>query len=880
MTSIIKEQLIYFLFQWFLPMAIMLGLYMVFIDFLYKKYEKLDVDRIWKFLVKAGIVAGIIVAVWIGITSSQWFKEVAGYTKIGTEWVKNTEQAQAISAVSNEWWQKVLQFIMVWIPPYFRAFVIVWVLSTVIFIQSLIWRIQFTRAINIILSSIVLFPFLTMKYLVGYQTPFFDYIYSKLFVAKLKENINDSYFETLYEKENKKFESGAGGSVQKQKVKATAIAIKRTKSKVKTNGGIRRAELVIVNSREVDTDRLIENALKGFGQRVIAPSIRFQEEPVLNVARGGYVFDSEVFYNSGDALGTWKSIFINPFAEEKQVKNGGEGAIHSIFSIYSEIAKYISHFTPPAIYERTKARENRLYVPDRTAEKAKFKAQQNLDLSVIPKPVDEDTGNDIDKQTEIAKKVAINRIPDVTNALNAFRISGTFDKVLVGGNTAIYQYTLARTADLPNDFKKIQEGIANMLKTPEIPIIGISAGILTVSLVNGVNIPVDFTKMIRTRKKGMKSIITGIAGVDALGNNIYVELGDTIPHMMLFGATGQGKTVTMMTILYSVMSAVDPTMLKIAYIDGKGNSFEFMRTDNKGSENYHPNPFTYAQPADASGDIEYTRALIKHFVLETRRRIELFKQRGVSKLAVFNQKFPDEALYEILVICDEFSAITDLDSQLKSSELGELGTIENFEYLAKMARSVGIRLILGNQTARKEKVPGKISANIGGRLSLGVSEPIESDIALPDSNIPVHLIKQAGEFYSTMNGIRNAEHGNSPYLSDDVMNSLNDSLEEKFGHHDYIISRDEVMKEVYGESEEQTKLYDIPDPLPTLETKLEDLLYIVDKYPEWAIANEESHIFTRNKFLNVDSPSERRANKAMLNDKLNNIKGIKKRKTL
>lgn len=858
------------IFQWVLPLSVMTGLYILFTKYLYTIYEKIDMERIVKSIIKAGIVLGILVVAWYGITNANWFRELSGYTKQGADWIANTEQAQSAIQTGASWWQKVLQFLIKWLPIYFRAFVLVWVISTGIFIQSLIWRVQFIRGATIVISTVTLFPFLAFKYLLGYQTPFFDFVQSRLFIAKLKENLNDSYFNAIQgmDEQGQKFDSGAGGTVQVHRIKATAVAVKRTKAKVRTAGGVRRAELVTKNSRETDTDRLIELALKGFGKRLIAPSIRFQDDPILNVGRGGYIFDSDVSYHSGDVLGTWKSIFSNPFSEETRIKNGGAGAIKSIVTMYEEFFKYIFNFTPPAIHERIVDREIRLYTPDRTAEKAKYKAQQNLDLSVVPAPIDPDTGNDRETQIEVARKVARERIGDVTNALNTFKINGAFDRVLVGGNTAIYQYTLPRTADLPSDFNRVQEGISQILKTPELPIISVNAGILSVSLINGVNIPVDFSNMIQSRKKGMKSIISGIAGVDALGNNIYVELGDTIPHMMLFGATGWGKTVTIMNIIYSVMSAVSPDMLKIAYLDGKGNSFEFMRTDNKDSATYHPNPFTYAQPADASGDIEYARALLKHFEKETRRRIDLFKKCGVSKLAEFNRKFPKEFLYEILVVCDEFSAITDLDNTLKASELAEKGTVDTFEYLAKMARSVGIHLLLANQTARKEKVPGKISANIGGRLSLKVSEPIESDIALPDSNIAVHLISQAGEFYSTLNGIRNAEHGNSPYLSDDTMNALNDGLERKFGHHDYVVSRDEVMREIYGEDSEENSLYDVPEPIPNTETPLDELLYIISNYPEWAVANKHSSVFSRNVAINTDSPSERKKNKTLLKEAL------------
>ena len=123
------------------------------------------------------------------------------------------------------------------------------------------------------------------------------------------------------------------------------------------------------------------------------------------------------------------------------------------------------------------------------------------------------------------------------------------------------------------------------------------------------------------------------------------------------------------------------------------------------------------------------------------------------------------------------------------------GTIDKFEYLAKMARSVGIRLLLANQSARKELVPGKIAANITGRVSLGVSEPIEAEIALPETGIKVNLVNQPGEFYSIMNGPTHPEHGNSPYIPQKVANVLNDKLTEKFGKAEYVKTRDQIMEE-------------------------------------------------------------------------------------
>lgn len=427
-----------------------------------------------------------------------------------------------------------------------------------------------------------------------------------------------------------------------------------------------------------------------------------------------------------------------------------------------------------------------------TLKKTYLVAQQNLDLSVIPTPIDKATGNDIETQKSIAMQVAQARTQDVTMALNSVKIYGTFKGVTVGGNTAVYEYVLSQDSNLPDNLDRIQKQISNILRTSSIPIITISAGTLKLSINNGVNIPVSFVEMIKKRKKDMSGHISGMIGVDTMGNPIYFELGDKVPHAMLFGRPGIGKTVSLEVIIYSVMSATDPEHLRIMYIDGKGNSFEYMKTNN------HPNPFTYAPPCDGSVDIEYVRAAIRHLENEVRRRIALFKERKVSKLSEYNELLEKEGkpiLPEILVVIDEFSSITQKDKDLKASEAIKNNTVDRLEYIAKMARSTGIRMLLANQSACKELISGKISANVPGRISLSVSEPIESEFIAPESGVLLHLISQPGEFYSFMNGIEKPEHGNSPFLDSDVIFALNDGLVKRFGTCKYLKTRDEILAE-------------------------------------------------------------------------------------
>lgn len=789
-------KLLGFTLKWLLPFTVSVGLFVMFVNIMEERYRKSNLDIFWRKTIRWGVGVGLVAILLAVIIHSQPYANAM-----------NAIHLWAIQVQQSPWFGSIMTGIIMvknwikfkwlfWWPYYWRAISITIVFGSIVEIFALNWRISFWRAFNVIWPEIISFP-LILGYFVGYQTPLKDQLLERKLKAKLRENLNDSYEAAVqgFDERGKAFEDGAGGTARTQTLKAVSIAMKRTQVRVKTTAdGQRTAHILIRQSRETETDRAIEQALKGLGERISGDSIYFPSDPTFSPDSKGYVFDSVVHYQADEELGSYMPIFSNPFNQYNKVAEGGNGAFKTYLTVLKNNFAYIGHLSPYAIYTRAKAQAELKFYRDTSADKAKYKVQQNLDLSVVPTPVDVETGNDINTQRRRALEVANARVQDVTTALSGFGLYGQFKDVKVGGNQAIYEYTLPPDAKLPSDFNKVQDQIGNILRINDKPIITLNAGILSLSMNNGVNIPVSFTDMIKERKKGSSVIMSGMAGVDAMGQPIYVELGDKNPHMILFGKTGTGKTVTIMTILYSIMSATDPTKLRIAFVDGKGNSFEFMRADGD-----HPNPFVYAPPADASGDIDYARAIIINMEKETRRRIDLFKKMVVSKLAVYNQKMvkeghPERQLPEILFVCDEFSAITQQDKQLSAKDSVKLNTVDRFEYIAKMARSVGVRMLMANQSARKELVPGKISANITGRVSLGVSEPIEAEIALPETGIKVNLISQAGEFYSIMNGPNNPEHGNSPYLPDDVMNALNDGLTRKFGKCEYMMTKEEIME--------------------------------------------------------------------------------------
>lgn len=783
-----------FILKWLLPYSVAACCLLAVIHYLEKKYNEANLDLFWGTLIRWMIMIGLITLVLSYISHLQFWGRILVFLHNIANLMRTWPAVGFIvrcTQIMNLWISQQWSY---WSTIYIHAFSIVFVFGIIVELCALTWRISFWRSFNVIWPLVVFFPFLLMRYLWGYQTPIQDFMLAGILKAKLRENLNDSYenLDRHLDADGKPFQEGAGGSVQTQTRKAVNRAMKRARVSVKTTSdGKRHARVFVRQSRETETDRAIFQVLKGWGERNSGQSIYFPQDATYSNKLKGYFFSSEVPYNAGDELGSFRAIFANPFEKSDfKVDNGQiqqRGVWQNFRDLYTNLWHYIRHFTPYAFYSFQRHRIDQKFFIDASENQAKFRVQHNLDLTGLSPTLDVDTGNTVEVQKQRAIQAANSKRQDVETALSSFKIYGQFKQVVVGGSQAIYTFTLPPDAKLPNNFDKIQIQMANILQIREIPIITLHAGELSVSVNNGVNIPVSFADMIKKRPRGVSSIISGIVGEDALGHPIEFSLNDHVPHAILFGKTGTGKTVSIEDILYSVMDATDPQHLQIEYIDGKGNSFEHLKD----------NPFTRSEPADASSDIAYARAKLINLEKECRDRIELFKRAQVSKLSEYNKwakSHNKPILPEILLVFDEFSAVIQKDKELSGKDFIKYNTIDPIEYLAKMARSVGIRMLLANQSARKELVPGKISANIPGRVSLGVSEPIEAEIALPETGIKVNLISQPGEFYSLMKGATHPEHGNSPYLTDDDKKYLDVKLSEKFSQFKhYDINRGQMM---------------------------------------------------------------------------------------
>lgn len=205
-------------------------------------------------------------------------------------------------------------------------------------------------------------------------------------------------------------------------------------------------------------------------------------------------------------------------------------------------------------------------------------------------------------------------------------------------------------------------------------------------------------------------------GIDAMRRPVIIDLADiTIPHVLIAGTTGSGKSALMNVILIQLLSRNSPDELKLAIIDPKG-SF---------AKSYINVPHLWA---DAIVDQRDEAALIELFksVYDEmdRRRLLWFAAEGVKSLAAWNRKHPEQKLPVLLLVIDEAQDLGDSDvEKIKTAYAQYVGEI------ARKGREYGVLLMIGVQRPSQKNI-GLFRGQINRRIILRLTDKGESAMAL------------------------------------------------------------------------------------------------------------------------------------------------------
>ena len=263
-----------------------------------------------------------------------------------------------------------------------------------------------------------------------------------------------------------------------------------------------------------------------------------------------------------------------------------------------------------------------------------------------------------------------------------------------------------RVRSIANLVDDIAMGLAKPGVRIEAPIPGKSA--VGIEVPNASTSAVALRNLLETPEfVNHKSRIAAGLGADVAGRPIIMDI-NRMPHMLIAGATGSGKSVCINSIIMSIIYKAKPDEVKLILIDPKKVEFAV----------YRDLPHLYApivsDPKKAAG-------CLNSAVNEMERRFELIEEVGVRNLAGYNEVTANDPerppLPQMVIIIDELA-----DLMMTASNEVETAICR----LAQKARAAGIHLILGTQRPSTDVITGLIKANIPSRIAFTVASQIDS----------------------------------------------------------------------------------------------------------------------------------------------------------
>ena len=278
----------------------------------------------------------------------------------------------------------------------------------------------------------------------------------------------------------------------------------------------------------------------------------------------------------------------------------------------------------------------------------------------------------------------------------------------------------------------------------------------------GIEIPNQIQQTVNIRDlidsdefRNAKSKVTAALGKDISGENVFVDIAK-MPHLLIAGATGTGKSVCINSIIVSLLYKAKPDEVKLILVDPKMVEFSVY----KGIP--HLLIPVVTDPKKAAGALSWA-------VTEMLSRYQMFTEKGVRDFKGFNANLEEgeKPLPQIVIIIDELA-----DLMMASPKEVE----DSVMRLAQMARAAGMHLIIATQRPSADVITGTIKANIPSRIALAVSSGINSRIILDELGAESLLGK--GDMLFDPLGAPKAQRIQGCFVSDTEVESVVEALKK------------------------------------------------------------------------------------------------------
>lgn len=274
---------------------------------------------------------------------------------------------------------------------------------------------------------------------------------------------------------------------------------------------------------------------------------------------------------------------------------------------------------------------------------------------------------------------------------------------------------------------------------------------------------VGLRELFETREwRERKSAINFALGRDVTGKPWMGDIA-RMPHLLVAGATGSGKSVCLNTIIMSLLYSNGPDDLRLILVDPKRVEFPVY--------NGIPHLIT-----PVITEVDKTVNAMKWAVREMNRRFDLLSKLQARDIVSYNQRVQDKLPYLVMIV-DELADLMVTNKQEVESQVVRL---------AQMSRAVGIHLVLATQRPSVDVITGLIKANIPARIAFSVASQMDSRTILDQSGAD-KLIGRGDMLYSTAE-MTSPRRIQGVYVADDEINRVVEYLKSKYDPADYDVT--------------------------------------------------------------------------------------------
>ena len=411
-------------------------------------------------------------------------------------------------------------------------------------------------------------------------------------------------------------------------------------------------------------------------------------------------------------------------------------------------------------------------IPAAPAEKPKKKPAKYIfpPISLLEKDLSKSTANDVESEQRMAVKLI--------DTLASFRVKAKIVDIAHGPSITRYEVVPeegVRVRAIANLVDDIGLALATSGVRIEAPIPGKAA--VGIEVPNKDRAAVHLRSLIERREfRENPSRLNVALGKDVAGTPIYFDIAK-MPHLLIAGTTGSGKSVCISTMLISILYKATPDEVKLIIIDPKKIDFAF----------YNGLPHllvpVVTDPKKAAGSLQWA-------VNEMERRYGLIESAGVRDIYNYNLATKDDPTFEflpqIVIVIDEFADLMQTAPDAVEDCVCRL---------AQKARAAGIHMIIGTQRPSVDVITGLIKSNFPSRIALTVKSQVDSRTMI-DMAGAEKLIGRGDMLFAPVGSFKPIRVQGA-YLTDQEIAAVTGFIKAKTGEGEYD---DEVMDEIEREA--------------------------------------------------------------------------------